>query len=520
MIPVLLIAIPLFCGLIGFFIRDAKAAKSWSLFASLLTLAVSLAGLGLAKDNGNLHADMEWLPGLGSRFTVGLDGMGQILCLLTAVAFPLILIATWRSDYSRDGSGIAIPAPGASPGNPTPAAGNSTAGPTVRASNFYALMLLSQAGLMGVFVSLDALLFYFFWELALIPVYFLCSLWGGEKRIQATFKFFIYTFTGSILMLVGIIWLYSHTPDHSFSLESFYHLRKIVSTSDQVWLFWLFFIAFAIKMPVWPLHTWQPDTYEQAPTAVTMVLSGVMVKMGLLGVIRWLAPVLPIGTWAWGDTASALCIIGMIYASLIAMRQDDLKRLVAYSSIAHIGLMCLAIFATTQTGMQGVMIQMFNHGINIIGMWIVVDLIERQFHTRKISELGGLAQKAPALAILLVIVALANVALPLTNAFIGEFLLFSGIYTSAATSYNLVFTVAAGISIIFSAVYTLNMIQKVFFGPTNRLTEKAKDIRVNEKLILAAIVVIIVLIGVYPKPVLELTRGTVETIIDKMSYKP
>jgi NADH-quinone oxidoreductase subunit M len=240
--------------------------------------------------------------------------------------------------------------------------------------------------------------------------------------------------------------------------------------------------------------------------------------MGLLGIIRWLAPILPVGAWAWGDTASALCIIGMIYASLVAIQQDDLKRLVAYSSIAHIGLMCLAIFATTQTGMQGVMIQMFNHGINIIGMWIVVDLIERQFHTRKISELGGLAQKAPTLAILLVIVALANVALPLTNAFIGEFLLFSGVYTSTVTQYNLVFTVAAGISIILSAVYTLNMIQKVFYGNTNRLTEQARDIRVNEKLILAAIVLIIVVVGVYPKPVLDLTKGTVETIIAKMNY--
>jgi NADH-quinone oxidoreductase subunit M len=495
MISLLLIAIPLFCGLAGFFIRDARAARNWSLLASLLTLAVSVWGLCLAPESALLHTDAEWLPSLGSRFTIGLDGMGQILCLLTALAFPMIAIATWRSDYDREGS-------------------------SVRPSNFYALMLLSQAGLMGVFVAYDALLFYFFWELALVPVYFLCSLWGGEKRIQATFKFFIYTFTGSILMLVGIIWLYSRTPDHSFSLQAFYGLRKSLGTADQVWLFWLFFIAFAIKMPIWPLHTWQPDTYEQAPTAVTMVLSGVMVKMGLLGVIRWLAPILPIGTWAWGDTVSALCIIGMIYASLLAIRQDDLKRLVAYSSIAHIGLMCLAIFATTTGGMQGVMIQMFNHGINIIGMWIVVDMIERQFHTRKISELGGLAQKAPTLAILLVIVSLANVALPLTNAFVGEFLLFSGIYTSTATTYSLVFTVTAGITIILSAVYTLNMIQKVFYGNTNRLTEKARDIRPNEKFVLAVIVLIIVVIGVYPKPVLGLTKDTVETIITKMNYKP
>ena len=372
---------------------------------------------------------------------------------------------------------------------------------------------------MGVFVSVDALLFYFFWELALIPVYFLSSIWGGEKRIQATFKFFIYTFAGSLLMLIGIIYLYLHTSDHSFSLSSFYNLRTAIAAKDQAWLFWLFFIAFAIKMPIFPFHTWQPDTYEQSPTAVTMVLSGVMVKMGLFGLIRWLAPVLPEGTWVWGDTASTLCIIGMIYASLIAMQQDDLKRLVAYSSIAHIGLMCLAVFATTQIGLQGVMIQMFNHGINIIALWIVVYLIERQLGTRKISELGGLAQKAPALAILLVIVSLANIALPLTNAFVGEFLMFSGIYTSTATAYNVVFTVTAGVSIILSAVYMLNMIQKVFFGNTNQLTERAKDIQWNEKIILGAIVIIIVVVGVYPQPALELTRATVETILAKMNYK-
>jgi NADH-quinone oxidoreductase subunit M len=489
MIPVLLIAIPLAGGLAGFFIKNTPSARGWSLFVSLLTLVVSLWGLSVGASSPLLNTNAAWLPALGSRFAVGLDGMGQILCLLTAISFPVIFIATWRDEYRG------------------------------KSWNFYALMLLSQAGLMGVFLSMDALLFYFFWELALIPVYFLCSQWGGEKRIQATFKFFVYTFVGSLLMLTAIIYLYNRTPDHSFSLKSFYALRTVIGGGEQLWLFWLFFIAFAIKMPIWPLHTWQPDAYEQSPTATTMVLSGIMVKMGLFGVIRWLAPVLPIGTWAWGDTASALCIIGMIYASLVAIQQDDLKRLVAYSSIAHIGLMCLAIFATTATGMQGVMIQMFNHGINIIGMWIVIDLIERQMGTRKMSELGGLAQKAPALAILLVIVALANVALPLTNAFIGEFLLFSGVFSSKATSYNVVFTVVAGLSIILSAIYTLNMIQRVFFGNTNTLTEKAKDIRMNEKIVLAAIVVLIVVVGVYPKPMLNLTKDTVDMIITKMNYK-
>jgi NADH-quinone oxidoreductase subunit M len=487
MIPVLLIVIPLVSGLIGFLIKNESNARSWSLLSSLVTLVVSLVGLSVAKTSGLLHADVQWLPELGSRFAVGLDGLSQILVLLTTVAFPLIFIATWRAKYKK-------------------------------AWNFYALMLLSQAGLLGVFLATDALLFYFFWELALIPVYFLCSQWGGEKRIAATFKFFVYTFVGSLLMLVGIIWLYWHTADRSFSMASFYALRSTVSPQDQTWVFWLLIIAFAIKMPIWPLHTWQPDTYEQSPTATTMVLSAIMVKMGLFGILRWLAPVLPVGTWAWGDMASTCCVIGMIYASLVAIKQDDLKRLIAYSSIAHVSLMCLAIFATTTTGMQGVMIQMFNHGINILGMWIVVDLIERQFGTRKISELGGLAQKAPGLAILLVVVALANVALPLTNAFVGEFLLFSGVFSSTATQYNVVFTVVSGLSIILSAVYTLNMIQRVFYGNTNALTAKAVDIKVNEKIVLAAIVVLILWIGVYPKPMLSLTKETADFILARMKY--
>lgn len=488
MIPVLLIAVPLVCGLIGFLLRSARGARGWALLSSLVTLAVSLWGLGVHRGSNLLQHSSAWLPELGSRFAVGLDGLSTILSLLTAVSFPLIFIATWRTEYRR-------------------------------AWNFYALMLLSQAGLMGVFVATDALLFYFFWELALIPVYFLCSQWGGERRIQVTFKFFVYTFVGSLLMLIGLIWIYWHTPDHSFAMSSFYAMRTKIASKDQMWLFWILFIAFAIKMPIWPLHTWQPDTYEQAPTATTMVLSAIMVKMGLFGVMRWLAPVLPEGAWAWGDTVSAGCIIGMVYASLVAIRQDDLKRLVAYSSIAHVGLMCLAIFATTSIGMQGVMIQMFNHGINILGMWVVVELIERKTGTRKISQLGGLARTAPGLSILLVVVALANIALPLTNGFIGEFLLFTGVFTSTATQYNVLFTVVAAVTVILAAVYTLNMIKNVFFGDVNALTSRVTDIRVNEKLALAVIVVLIVFIGIYPKPVLDLTKETAEFILAKMNYK-
>ena len=483
MIVLLLILIPLIGGLVSFFLKEEKLAKGWALIVSIAALAVSLFGL-TTKATGQLFFSASWMGSLGSSFSIQLDGMSQLLCLLTAVAYPLIFIATWKNNYKK-------------------------------AHNFFALMLLTQAGLMGVFTAMDALLFYFFWELALIPVYFLCSQWGGEKRIQVTFKFFIYTFSGSVLMLIGLLYLYFQTPDRSFAIQSFYNLNLLHST--QSWLFWLMFIAFAIKMPIFPFHTWQPDTYEQSPTATTMVLSGIMVKMGVFGLIRWLMPVVPFAAFAWGDVVMSMAVIGIIYASILAIQQDDLKRLIAYSSIAHVGLMCVAIFAEHKTGLQGVMMQMFNHGINIIGLWIVVELIERQFGTRKLSELGGIAQKAPALTILLVIVALANISLPLTNAFVGEFMMFTGIFGSAVTKYNMVFAVLSGLGIILGAVYTLNMIQKIFYGATNKLTENARDIHLNEKLVLSVLVGLILVLGVYPQPLLNLTNSFVDSILKEAS---
>jgi len=483
MIAVLLILIPLIGGFAGFFIKEEKAAKSWSLFISIAALIVSVLGLTIMNTPSNLQYSAQWLPALGSKFSVRLDGVGQVLCLLTAIAFPVIFISTWNNTYRKAG-------------------------------NFFALMLLSQAGLMGVFVAMDGLLFYFFWELALVPAYFLCSIWGGERRIQVTFKFFIYTFLGSLFMLVGLVYLYLNTPDQSFAIESLY--KTNLSVEKQEWIFWLLFIAFAIKMPVFPFHTWQPDTYEQSPTAVTMVLSGIMVKMGVFGLLRWVAPIVPYGLYQWGDTVSTMAVVGMIYASLVALKQDDLKRFVAYSSIAHMGLMVVAIFATTTSGMQGVMIQMFNHGINIIGLWIVVNQIEQQYGTRKMSELGGLAQKSPTLAILLVVIALANVALPLTNAFVGEFMMFNGIFVSTATKYNVALTVAAGVSIILSAWYTLNMIQKVFFGNTSSLTAEGAEVRFPAKIALIICILFIVVLGVYPSLVLDVTRSASDFILSKM----
>ncbi len=483
-IPHLLIFFPLITGLLTFFVKNEKAAKNFVLSSSVITLGISLLSIYYRhdKDLSGLSFGYEWLKYLGCSFNVALDGMGRLLTLLTAISFPAIFIATYRNSYKN-------------------------------ASVFFGLMLLTQAGLMGVFLSMDVLLFYFFWELALIPVYFLCSYWGGEKRIQATFKFFIYTFAGSLLMLVGIIYVYLHTDatqnsSHSFSIAAFYTAK--LTAVQQYWTFFLFFIAFAIKMPVFPFHTWQPDTYEQSPAAVTMVLSGVMVKMGLFAVIRWLLPVFPLALIKFDHLIVGLSVVGIIYASLIAIRQDDLKRLVAYSSIAHIGLMSAAIFSQSQIGLEGVMLQMFNHGLNIIGLWIVIELIERQLGVRKISQLGGIAYKAPALTIMLVVIALANIALPLTNAFTGEFMMFNGLF-----SFSKWYTAFAGIGIILAAVYTLNMIQKVFYGEINTLTVNMKEISWNEKLVLAGLVVVIFAVGVYPQPVISLTKETVALVVSR-----
>lgn len=474
MLALLLILIPFITGFAAFFIKNEKTVRLWALAASLAALIVSVVSL-YHQDNFHSTFSREWLPDLGSSFSLGLDGMGRMLTLLTTIAFPVIFIATYRSAYKDS-------------------------------NQFFGLMLLSQAGLLGVFLATDLLLFYFFWELALIPVYFLSSKWGGERRIQVTFKFFIYTFLGSLIMLIAILYLYTLNPEKSFAMSSIYKVQ--LNGKGQDILFWMMFLAFAIKMPIFPFHTWQPDTYEQSPTATTMVLSGIMVKMGLFAVVRWLLPIFPLAVKSNDNIVIGLSVVGMIYASCIAMVQDDLKRLVAYSSIAHIGLMCAALFAGKVNGIQGVMVQMFNHGINIIGLWIVVELIERQFGTRKMSELGGIAQKAPALAISLVIIALANVALPLTNAFVGEFLMFSGLF-----QFNVWYAVVALISIILAAVYTLNMIQKVFYGNTNAVTEKAVDIQWSEKLVLGVLVIIIFAMGFYPKPMIELTKTSVEALV-------
>jgi NADH-quinone oxidoreductase subunit M len=413
--------------------------------------------------------DLTWLQVLNSRFVLQADGLAKILILLTAISFPAIFIATGKNQVAQK-------------------------------NIFLSLMLFTQAGLMGVFLAGDALLFYFFWELALIPVYFLCSIWGGEKRIAVTFKFFIYTFLGSLIMLIGIIYMYMHTKDHSFAFASF--MEAGLTNTQQVTAFALFFIAFAIKMPIFPLHTWQPDAYDQSPTAVTMVLSAVMVKMGLYGVLRWLMPLFPSAFSAHTNIVMILSIIGILYASFIAIKQDNIKKLIAYSSIAHIGLMSAALFANKEVGTQGVLIQLFSHGINVLGLWIIADLIEQQTGTKSLSEMGGLAKKQPTLAILLVAFSFANVALPLTNAFVGEFLMFNSLF-----QVNPWMAAAAGVSVVLAAIYTLNMVQKCAYGDVSVAIQKMTTNKPAQAVLIVLIIIVFVT-GVYPQPLFDLTKDT------------
>lgn len=457
--------IPIVAAIVLLFIQHEKRAQDIAIVASVVSLAAAVNILFIEVPN----VDLSWLQVLNSRFVLQVDGLAKILILLTAISFPAIFIATSKNQIAQK-------------------------------NIFLSLMLFTQAGLMGVFLAGDALLFYFFWELALIPVYFLCSIWGGEKRIAVTFKFFIYTFLGSLIMLIGIIYMYMHTKDHSFAFASF--MEAGLTNTQQVTAFALFFIAFAIKMPIFPLHTWQPDAYDQSPTAVTMVLSAVMVKMGLYGVLRWLMPLFPSAFSAHTNIVMILSIIGILYASFIAIKQDNIKKLIAYSSIAHIGLMSAALFANKEVGTQGVLIQLFSHGINVLGLWIIADLIEQQTGTKSLSEMGGLAKKQPTLAILLVAFSFANVALPLTNAFVGEFLMFNSLF-----QVNPWMAAAAGVSVVLAAIYTLNMVQKCAYGEVSAAIQKMTTNKPAQAVLIVLIIIVFVT-GVYPQPLFDLTKDT------------
>jgi NADH-quinone oxidoreductase subunit M len=365
---------------------------------------------------------------------------------------------------------------------------------------------LIETAFMGVFSTTNGLVFYIFWELALIPAYFISALWGGADRIRITFKFFIYTFTGSLFMLVALIYLYYRTPaPHSFDVEFLY--SAILSPEARIWVSLAFFAAFAVKVPIFPFHTWQPDTYTVSPTAGTMVLSGIMLKMGLYGLIRFLLPIGTSAVLSYGKAGMILAITGIVYASVIAIRQSDLKRFFAYVSLAHVGLIAAGILSVTMMGMEGAIIQMVSHGINITGLFIILGFIERRVKTREINSLGGMAASAPWLAVCFMIILLANIALPLTNGFVGEFLLLLGIF-----EYSKIMAAVAGLTVILSAVYMLRMYQRVMLGEPNDLTRGVADLDRVEILTLVPLIILILWIGLFPQMFIHIAAPSVYEI--------
>ncbi|NMN38251.1 NuoM family protein [Pedobacter sp. SG918] len=477
----LLIFLPLAGAIVTAF--AGKSAKIVSTIFSVVSLGLALvmACNFIPNASTQFEVNLPWIADLGINFHAGIDGISMLVVLLTNLLVPIIILSSYNHEYKN------------------PAA-------------FYALILFMQCGLLLVFTALDAFLFYIGWEAALIPIYFICAIWGGKDRIRINMKFFVYTIAGSLFMLMGIIYLYLQNPSHNFDIQAFYALN--LDSAQQGWIFWAFFIAFAIKMPIFPFHTWQPDTYTAAPAQGTMLLSGIMLKMGIYGVIRWLLPIVPAGVHDWGQVVIILSIIGIIYASLIAFTQKNAKRLVAYSSIAHVGLISAGIFAFNQQGMQGAMVQMLSHGINVVGLFFVLDIIFARVKTNKIEELGGIAKVAPQLALTFLIIVLGTVALPGTNGFIGEFLLLMGVY-----NYGIWATAIAGLTIIFGAVYMLRMYQNVMLGETNSLTITFTDIKGTEKLVLYTICALIIVLGVYPKPVLHLTEASVQHLLEQVNQK-
>ncbi|MDN5284748.1 MAG: NADH-quinone oxidoreductase subunit [Mucilaginibacter sp.] len=484
----ILIFLPVVAAIIVALLKN-EVAKYAALFFSVAELVI--AGIFLSRFTPDASTqfiiDVPWITKFGIYFSAGIDGISMIMVLLTTLLVPLIILSTFQHEHKNAGA-------------------------------FYGLILFMQAGLLVVFTALDGFLFYVGWEAALIPIYFICALWGGENRIRITIKFFIYTFAGSLFMLIGIIYLYLQTPGKTYDLHEFY--RVALDARHQSFVFWAFFLAFAIKMPLFPFHTWQPDTYTEAPTAGTMMLSGIMLKMGIYGVIRWLIPNAPIGFIQWQSLVIILAVISIIYASLIAFNQKDGKRLVAYSSIAHVGLIAAGIFAWNLQGIQGAMIQMLNHGINVVGMFFIWDIISRRLKTRDISQLGGIAKVAPQFSIAFLIIVLGTVGLPLTNGFIGEFLLLSGVFQYSAQHYvNIVLATVAGLTIIFGAVYMLRMYKNVMQGETNELTATFTDITGSEKLTLGIICILIIVIGVYPHPIMQISEAAVNNLIHTVNAR-
>jgi NADH-quinone oxidoreductase subunit M len=468
--------------------RDALVR--WvALAVSLLTFAGSLAlwaGFDPAGAEYQFVERRPWVPAFGIEYHVGIDGISLLLIVLTAFLTPVSLLSSWGSIGKK-------------------------------VKEFSIFMLVLETAMIGVFAALDLFLFYIFWDVVLIPMYFLIGIWGYDRRVYAAIKFILYTMAGSVLMLVAIIGLaivhQQATGAYSFDLQRL--LAMPLAPSAQTWFFLAFTLAFAIKVPIFPLHTWLPDAHVEAPTAGSVILAGVLLKMGTYGLVRFSFPLFPEAAAAWAPWLAILAVVGIVYGALVAMVQPDLKKLVAYSSVSHLGFVVLGICAANVQGVQGAVYQMLNHGVSTGGLFLLVGMLSDRRHTRLIAEFGGLKNVVPRLVAVFFIVTLSSIALPGLNGFVGEFLILLGAYR-----WDPVFAVLAASGVILSAVYMLWMFQRVNYGPvTNPKNERLADLTPREWCVMVPIVALAVVMGVFPTFFLRPMEPAVQRMVDRFQAR-
>jgi NADH-quinone oxidoreductase subunit M len=464
--------------------RDNAAAHRWmgNLFG-FLGLIVSLPLLwrfDVHEAGFQFLETHEWIPSIGARYTLGIDGISFLMVMLTTVLGAISILSSWSAIRKRE-------------------------------KEYYILFLLLQTGMLGVFMSLDFVLFYVFWEVMLVPMYFLIGVWGSERRLYAAIKFFLYTLAGSVVMLLAILAIYfnAHTFDIRTILEA---PHALFSVQLQKWLFWGFFFAFAIKVPMFPFHTWLPDAHTEAPTAGSVILAGVLLKMGTYGFLRFSLPMFPDATTAFRWIMILLSIIGIIYGALVCMMQKDMKKLIAYSSVSHMGFCTLGIFALTPLGLSGSVIQQVNHGISTGALFLIVGVLYERRHTRLISEFGGLSTPMPNFAAIYMIITLSSLGMPLLNGFVGEFTILRGVFEVPV--YGMRWAAWGVTGVILGAAYLLWLYQRVMFGNvTNPANEHLPDMNLREYATLLPLVALAFWIGIYPKPLFQVLEKPVAQVI-------
>jgi NADH-quinone oxidoreductase subunit M len=474
--------------LLLFIPKDSKGVlRGVTVAVTVVTFLVSLPIMFGFQSNAEFQftENLPWIAAgpFVMRYNVGIDGISLWLVMLTTFIMPIAVLSTFTAVEEK-------------------------------VKEYMILLLLLETGMLGAFISLDMFLFYIFWEVMLIPMYFMIGIWGGKNRIYAAVKFFIYTMVGSLLMLVALIFLYFKGLEAGFTnfgLLQFFNLQLPLDT--QVWLFLAFALAFAIKVPMFPLHTWLPDAHTEAPTAGSVILAAILLKMGTYGYVRFAMPLFPEAAHKFAPLIATLAVIGIIYAALVAMVQEDVKKLVAYSSVAHLGFVMLGVFACNVEGVTGGMLQMINHGISTGALFLIVGFIYERRHTRLITDFGGLSKQMPVFATIFMIVTFSSIGLPGTNGFVGEFLVLIGAFESELRWW----TIIASSGVILSAVYMLWMFQRVMFGELdNPKNQKLLDLNSREIGIMVPLIVMIFVMGLYPKPFIDRMEPAVKKLVTQI----